>query len=247
VTDQLFSHLNSLSLQKPIVLASKSFSLEELSLSDDEPDMTSAETENAKIHSLLLNVVVYIGGDKSIGGSNVEKLLSQVEEWLRSTKERLASESNDSRCFTDTTIRLSGVETESLRAPSWVYLHENFSLLETLKAISQVVVVSSKQSNPTRKIAKSRLEILQSLVNGIYESIKKNTRSLKERLAEAGVLGKLIELVLSGGGGSHNEGEVAMHQYLEETLNASELEVFCGKLMESWEDGLEGILGIVSK
>jgi N-terminal acetyltransferase B complex non-catalytic subunit len=240
VTDRLFSLLKTMAAQKPVKLETELPALEQLTLSDTEdiePDMTAAEQDNAKIHLALLKVVCLLNDPKSIQGEDFEGLLTQVEDWLTSA---LDSVSSDATAFADTTIHFQSGKPS---VPSWLYLHNSFTVLETLKAVSLILSVSSskKSSKSAAKLPKERGDRLGELVGQVYEAIKSNTRVLKSHIAEPGMLGALIDLVLIG---ESNAQGGQLHKELENTLDAGALEVFCGELMESWEEGLDGILSV---
>ena len=64
---------------------------------------------------------------------------------------------------------------------------------------------------------------------------------LKELDFSSDELGALIDLVLIGEDDSE-DGQLRTE--LEATLDSAALELFCGGLMESWEEGLEGIFAV---
>ncbi|KAL1987664.1 hypothetical protein VTN96DRAFT_2905 [Rasamsonia emersonii] len=240
VTDRLFSVLKAMAAQKPVKLEPELSALEELTLSDTESDMTPSEQDNAKIHHVLLKVVSFLNDSKSIQGEELEGLLTQVEDWLTSTLESVSSET---AAFANTTISLLSGKPS---VPSWLYLHRSFTVLETLKALSLVLSVSSRKSSKSAaKLPKERAERLGALVGHVHERIKSNTRALKSHISEPGMLGALIDLVMIGDSDDGDGGSSQLRNELEITLDPGALEVFCGELMESWEEGLDGILSVV--
>ncbi|KAL1965647.1 hypothetical protein VTN77DRAFT_5324 [Rasamsonia byssochlamydoides] len=238
-TDRLFSLLKKMAAQTPVKLETELPALEELTLSDEgDVDMTPSERDNAKIHLVLLKVVSLLNESKSVKGEELEGLLTQVEDWLTATLESVSSETT---AFADTTISLQSGKPS---VPSWLYLHKSFTVLETLKAVAQVLSVSSRKSSKSgAKIPKERAERLGELVGKVYEFIKSNTRTLKSHISEPGMLGALIDLVMVGD--SDDGGSSELRNELENTLESGSLEVFCGGLMGSWEEGLDGILSVV--
>jgi N-terminal acetyltransferase B complex non-catalytic subunit len=223
--------------QKPAPIHADLPVFEELIPPGIDCDMTPAEIENVKIHLTLLEIVYFLSGSKPSTAEEFEVLINQVEDWLTSTSHRFTS-GNDTNpsVFTDTTITLPF---RKQRFPSWVYLHNSFSVLETLKAVSLTLSVSSKRvAKSTAQLLNNRADYLGALQRQIYENIKTNARILKSNISEPGVLGALIDLVLVG----EDDGEDGqLRTELEATLDSGTLELFCGGLMESWEEGLEGI------
>ena len=226
--------------QKPVPIHADIPAFEELIPPGIHCDMTPAEIENVKIHLILLEIVYFLSGSKSSTAEEFEVLINQVEDWLTSTSHRFTSE-NDTNptVFTDTTITLPH---RNQRFPSWVYLHNSFSILETLKAVSLTLSVSSKRvAKPTAQLLSNRADSLGALQRQIYENIKTNARILKSNISEPGVLGTLIDLVLVAEDDSE-DGQLRTE--LEATLDSAMLELFRGGLMESWEEGLEGIFSV---
>jgi N-terminal acetyltransferase B complex non-catalytic subunit len=240
VTDRIFRLIRSISLQKPDSTGFDFPSPEEFTGPEAESEMTAAEMECAKINLGLLKVVTFMSGSKSVTSDDVDGSLAQAEKWLGSKLKSFSLESNSvSPTSSNTAICL---RKEAPSAPSWRYLHEMFLALESLKAISLITSHASKKGSKTVKIAKDRVDRLADLTRQVHESIRANTRTLKSRISESGVLGDLIELVLSGPDG----GERGKHlrSELEKTLDLPALELFCGSLMESWEEGLNGVLEV---
>ena len=235
ITDRLFGLLKELAVQRPVSVEAALPSLDEIFGSDPGSDMTPAEVETTKNHLNLLKVVSHLGGSKSITPEEVEGSLSEVEEWLSSKTQYLApNDKKTSPIISNTAIIF---HSESPSAPSWRFLHETSLILETLKAVSQLTIIASKKGTKSAKLPKDRIEQLTASVRQAHESIRTNIRNLKSRISESGVLSALIDLVLSGTTGE-------LRDALEKTLDTSALEVFAGELMESWEEGLEGLVGV---
>ncbi|KAL2215610.1 cytoskeleton organization protein [Thermoascus aurantiacus ATCC 26904] len=240
VTDRLFTLLKNMAVQKPTGPEADLPTIEELTGSASESDMTSVEIDNTKLHLALLKIASLLNGSKSVPAEELDGLLTQVEEWLTSTSQTLSSEnSQNPAIFSETAVSLQAEKPSAL--PSWLYLHHSFSVLETLKAVSLLVSVSArKTSKSTPKIAKDRADRLVTLVRQIHDAIKTNTRALKSRVQEPGVLSALVDLVVAGDGEQGGK----LREVLESMLDTAALEVFCGALMESWEEGLDGVLAV---
>lgn len=235
LTDRLFGLLKDLALQRPLSAEGALPALDEVLGSDPESEMTPAEIEATKNHLNLLKVVSHLSGSKSVTPEEVDGCLTQVEEWLSSKSQYLAPNDNKvSPIVSNTAITF---HSGSPSAPSWKFLHETSLILETLKAISQLTIIASKKGTKSAKLPKDRIEQLTTSVLQLHESVRTNIRNLKSRISESGVLSSLIDLVLSGTTGE-------LREELEKTLDASALEVFAGELMESWEEGLDGMVGV---
>lgn len=238
-TDHLFSILRSIALQKPTSRDIDPPNPDEFTGPAPSSEMTAAEIEGAKINMNLLKVALFMNGSKSVTSAEVDSSLAQVEEHLGSKLKALALENGVSQTMSKTTICLRPGKPS---APSWRYLHEMYITVESVKAASHMAALALKKGSKAVKVPKDRMERLGGLARQIYESIRENTRTLKSHISESGMLGNLTELVLAGLG-SGDEGK-ELRTELEKTLDLPALEVFCGSLMESWEEGLEGVMGI---
>jgi N-terminal acetyltransferase B complex non-catalytic subunit len=254
VIDRTFIILQKILSQRSIGIPTELPSIDELTLSEvDLEDMTTAERHNAKIHPTLLKIASLLSDSKSVPGETIDGLAGRLEAWLKSTLESVSESSN---VLEDTTIALPGTNNVNKvsAVPSWQYLHNAFLLLDTLKAISLEIMICTSKNVPKTgsKLPKDVADTLKKLVHAIHEAIKSNTRALKSRITESGMLETLIDLILKGGesskddgsGGGSGSGDSELHGELQKTLEAGALEIFCGKLMESWEEGLGGIFQV---
>lgn len=229
ITDRLFGLLKDLASQKPVSVEAALPSLDEILGSDAASEMTPPEIEATKNNMNLLKLASHLGGSKSITAEEVEGCLKQLEEWLDSKLQQIASNGDKlSPLVSNTAIFL---QPGSLSAPSWRFFHESFLILESLRALSQITTIALKKGSKP-KLPKDRVEKLASSMRHAHDCIRANVRSLK--LSEPGMLSGLIDLVL---GGTARDG-------LEKTLDVPALEILCGELMESWEEGLDGMLAV---
>lgn len=227
-------------MQKPVDTDIDFLSPEFFTSEEAQLEMTTTEMEGARINLSLLKVVAFMGGSKAVTSEEVESYLAQAEEWLGTKLKDLSLDNNNNNSpILKTTATCLHPGTPS--APSWTYLHEMFTTLESLKAISLIISVSSKKGSKSTKLPKDRVDRLSGLIRQAHESIRANTRILKSRISEPGVLGHLIELVLSGPDGEQGK---ELRAELEKTLDTSALELFCGSLKESWDEGLDGVMEV---
>lgn len=241
---------HQLRLQKPIEVDAVLPELENLTLSEKEfNDMTLAEQKNYEIHRNLLKAVILLADSKSVPGEDINKIFKQMEEWVSTT---LQSVSNDSKVFEETVIFLSSSSSANTKrlVPSWRYLHSSFLLLETVKALSVTISLAETAAKRLPKTgAKPSKEAYQGLkeyVIKLHEAVKSNTRTLRGNVMGSGVLGVLTDLIFhqSEEEGATSDTSSELCSELEQTLDSSAVEIFCGELMESWEEGLGGILSL---
>lgn len=230
ITDRLFGLLKDLASQKPVSVEAALPSLDEILGSDAASEMTLPEIEATKNNMNLLKLASHLGGSKSVTPEEVERCLTQLEEWLGSKLQEIASNDSSklSPLVSNTAIFL---QPGTLSAPSWRFFHESFYILESLRALSQITTIALKKGSKS-KLPKDRLEKLVSSVRHAHDCVRANVRSLK--LSEPGMLSGLIDLVLGG----------TARDALEKTLDVPALELLCGELMESWEEGLDGMLAV---
>ncbi|KAK2753596.1 hypothetical protein FQN54_007373 [Arachnomyces sp. PD_36] len=204
--------------------------------SNTEAELTAAELESSKIHQSLLRAVSIIAGSNKPtpeATADLDSIFSQLEKWLTDKNE--SPSNTESYAFKDT-IHLK----DKPLAPSWVYLHNNFTLLETLKAISLFAYYASGAAKGKSPLGKEKAESIQSLVKQAGDRVRANTRLLKSHISESGVLGELVDLVLAD-----REAEGSVGAEMAEMVDTVALEVFCGEVMESWEDALNGVLNVI--
>lgn len=251
ITDQLFAVLKNVAIQRPLTSDMDLPDLESLSLADAN-DRSEAEKESFKIQSELLKIASFLAGSKVTNADQADKALAVVEEWLNEKIKHLtleeakyASENKSkadykiSPIISATTVH---IQPDNPSGPTWVYLHTLFTLLETLKALSQLITLGGKKTPNLAKISKERLGKMATLVPEVFELVRSNTRALKNHISAPGVLSALVDNTLQGSYDCSYGQELQMT--LEETVGNADLELFCGSLMESWEEALNGVLGV---
>ncbi|PYH93734.1 putative cytoskeleton organization protein [Aspergillus ellipticus CBS 707.79] len=238
VTDHLFGLLKSMVAQKPVSVEPELPGLEDIVGPEAEAEMTPAEIESAKINLSLLTLTLFANGSKSVSSEQADGCLTLVEEWLDSKLKGVAvNDANVSPVMSTTAICLGG---DVPTAPSWRYLHDLFILLDSLKALSLLSSIALRKGSKS-KLSKERVEKLADSMRQVHQNVRTNIRALKSHISAPGVLGSLIDLVVAGPG---SEDGPQLRAELDKTLDMSTLEVFCGELMESWEEGLNGLFAV---
>ncbi|KAL4878518.1 N-acetyltransferase B complex non catalytic subunit-domain-containing protein [Aspergillus karnatakaensis] len=239
MTDRLLGLLKDLAAQKPIQTTLEIPELEDLVGVNPESEMTTSEIESTNTNLSLLKLAVYMSGSKSVGSEQVDESLGQIEEWLNSTLEALSTKgSNVSPLISETTIFL---QSDAPYAPTWRFFHSIYSILDSLKALMSLCSTASKKGKGT-KLPKDRVESLLELARNVHQDALVNIRILKRQVSESGKLGSLIDLVVAGSGTGDDSSQ--LRSELEKTLDTSALELFCGDLMESWDEALGGVIGV---
>lgn len=207
--------------------------------------MTQAEKTNAEFHRILLTAALLLSDAKSVPGQDINKVFKQMEEWVSKT---LESVSDEAAIFENTAIALPSEGNSKRILPSWQYLHASVLLLETLKVLSSTIsLVETSAKKLPKSGAKPSKEVVQGLKEAatkLQETVKSNTRTLRSNVIGSGVLGALTDLIFQQGQGDSTEASSELAEELEQTLDASDVEVFCGELLESWEEALGGVLSL---
>ena len=170
---------------------------------------------------------------------NYEAQMQMIGQWLDLTNHQFGT---GYRILTD-----AGTLNGRLFCPEWTFLHRCFVTLETL----QMLALFFKQFPALKKAAPAAVRQVpnpdprwKGIVTDIADNIRDNARLLKKNLAEPGVLGDLIDVVLERG----EDGECStMGKELEQLLDEAQLERFCGSLRDSWDEALDGILAVKVK
>ncbi|KXG52587.1 N-acetyltransferase B complex, non-catalytic subunit [Penicillium griseofulvum] len=238
LTDRLFGVLESIGSQKPVVLTLELPNLAGLSLSQTDDDHTDTERDTTKIHVELLKVALFMAGSKAHTSAEIETALGAVEDWLKAKREDLAlQDPKKSPLIMRTTIEFTP---GTPGAPTWEYFHGIWTLVETLKALWNMLDLDSRKALKTAKLPAEQMKRLDTLVREVFEDVRSNTRSLKQSLAESATLSTLIDLVKRGD--TTDEYEKPLQDVMEKVMDESALELFCGELRESWEEALDGSL-----
>ncbi|KAL1958769.1 hypothetical protein VTO42DRAFT_3888 [Malbranchea cinnamomea] len=247
-TDILFNFLNQIAPQKKIP-ADATLPTVDLDLQLPQSELTTIEVENTRIHVVLLRLISILTqnkkekSDSTDSAANADDLAAQLESWLTETHSALSSSSN----LPKTLVNISPSSSPSSSVPSWVYFHYAYSTLETLKAMILFTGFASKLKPPqaSTRLSKENLNALNKLALTVVEDIKAQTQALKSRLAGSGLLGQLVDLVLKGPDFQDQQSEEStLAGQIEELVGTTSLELFCGSLMESWDEALDGILTV---
>ncbi|KAL3468340.1 N-acetyltransferase B complex non catalytic subunit-domain-containing protein [Aspergillus heterothallicus] len=241
MTDKLLGLLKDLANQKPVPVSPELPSLDSLvGSSAAESDMTISEVESTKTNLSLFKLAVYLSGSKSVTLEQVEESLSQVEEWLNSKLKALEMEGTSvSPLVLETAIFL---QPDTPYAPTWRFFHAVYSSLDSVQAAVSLFSVASKKGSKNAKLPKDRVTTLLDTARKVHQSAQANARALKKHVSESGKLGSLVDLVIAGSG-TGEEG-AQLRDELEKILDTSSLELFCGELMESWDEALGGVLAV---
>ncbi|KAK2748284.1 hypothetical protein FQN57_000942 [Myotisia sp. PD_48] len=221
-----------------------------LDLKSAGKELTPSEIENASIHLLLLKIVSVLNEEPASpsksSSAGIEELMSQVESFLSNKNVTLSS---DRYSETISLTPSAWDESSSPEIPSWLFFHSSFLLLETLKALLLFVSFANNRRKsktfPSAILTEDRLEALKYQTKVIAASVKFNAKEMKRHLSTPGVLGCLVDTA------THYETKeprllLEKRKELKDFMGSAHLELFCGSLMESWEEALDGLISTCS-
>lgn len=206
-------------------------------------ELTEAELSNLECHKILADAVLLLKED-SAPPEKVNELLDALKSSLSST---LAARK----------AHPPGWTVVGARVPGWQDLHCSLAQLETLQVVANFVAVAAaaakkkptkssgnKSSSKTAPVPLSQeaLTEIKGLALDLETQIHSDARDLKSQITQPGVLGKLVDL------GMAREGELTVLESLMERIcDEVTLEMTCGSFRESWDDALDGLLGVKIK
>lgn len=191
-------------------------------------ELTQAESENMNVHKTLARLIIQPKEFVASKTQQTDQSLNHLESWLKGKSSKAQS-----GCVT---IR-------DFLAPGCEYLHASFTSLETIQGVSLFLSAASKKTSKVSKalsIPKETITKLQALVTAAEAAIHKQAKDIRNTLNEAGVLGKLVDLVT--GRNEAGDQEEGIGLAVEKMADGARLETFCGEMKESWVDAVDGIL-----
>lgn len=195
---------------------------------DVEAELTSTELANFECHKILAQTVVLMK-DPSAPHDKTTSLLQSLKTWIIKALEERKNQPSDSPA------------TDHLRTPTWQDLHTSLTQLETLQAVAMLLALQKRKSKPAKSPAQEAqlLSDLQTFTTDLERQIHDDARVLKAQVGAPGVLGRLVDM------GMAREGHfAALAGVLEKMVDEVTLETICGRIKESWEDALDGVLAV---
>ena len=202
--------------------------LDETSNDDLDRELTEEEAANLAIHRVIAKIILQSRDSNDSKQMQSNEYLGQLESWLEAKSTELQS-----GCVT----------TRGISLPTWKHLHASFTSLETLQGVSLLLSVAGKKTTKLSKAlaaSKETITKLQILVADAEAAVHKQAKRVKDTLNEAGVLGKLVDIVTGRSEGEEQQSSIGAA--IEKQGDAARLETFCGEMKESWEDALDGVL-----
>lgn len=178
---------------------------------------------------LLKSTSSILNKDKSV---DVNSVLPNLKSFLSAKSESLAA----SDYLASEAVSLSLPPDYFHLVPSWKYLHNSITLIETLKVI--LVFISFVSKSKEARAAKDTLDTIKNSVDKVANIIKENTKVLKERITASGVLNQLVSFCQGPDG-------TLMKESFNDYMQTSFLELTLGSLMDSWEEALDSVIQLL--
>ncbi|KAK5064177.1 hypothetical protein LTR84_000009 [Exophiala bonariae] len=211
---------------------------------DEEDGLTSAERWNLECHTLLAKAALLLADSFSSSApedDDIASVLGRLKDWLQKT----ISSQNQT---TTTTATVTGIQIYT-----WQALHTSISTLETLQAVALLLGILNKKAKSGKgkaSIPKPALVEIQDLVGQLEGEIHGAVRAVRDEINRAGVLGRLVDLGFArvGDDGEGADGGLgALGEVLELVSDEVQMETICGRIKDSWEDALDGVLTVKVK
>ena len=146
---------------------------------------------------------------------------------------------------------------EGVKVPGWRYLHTSFIHYEIVGLVSAFVGWLDRRSKKSGKgkakkagaagdgKLQEQLTSLHKTLASLQQTTKDNATTVKKGLSEGGVLGQLVDVALAR---DEDEEWSGWREAMEKVYrDEGEVEMIVGGWIESWEDALEGIVGVKVK
>lgn len=231
----LMSELGTVNSGAPdgvVELALQNLEKKVLRVSVGAADMTPDEKQAACVYRTLAKIVLDLAKKKDNSPQDLDKIAEAVEKPGRAVN----------------AVSVNGVD-----YPDAKWLHHRFVRFEMLQTVAHFTAImakklkggKSKKADGMDRFIKS-LEELRSMVNKQAEASHAEARDLKQSLNAAGVLGKLVDVVLGRTDGTQ-EGYEKLSERIVALQGEAAVEEYCGAMRESWEDALDGVLAVKIK
>ncbi|KAI9818225.1 MAG: hypothetical protein M1827_000850 [Pycnora praestabilis] len=196
-------------------------------------ELTPAEMESTIAMESLAAIIATTFHSRSNGEPNrADQELQTIERYLSSRLEDLQK--------ADDIMKIATLNLDStLTHVGWQFLHNSFTTLRMLKAISMFLSFATPRSKSSKPmVEKAGMNQLYKLIDEVYQGIRSATSRLKNQFSEAGVVGSFVDAVFER---DHVEAGVVSNS-LEDLVSEPWMETFASKVIQSWQEALDGVL-----
>ncbi|KAI9781440.1 MAG: hypothetical protein M1839_006034 [Geoglossum umbratile] len=207
-------------------------------------ELTDSEKQFVELQALLAEELKLIAGAESNLKDVVNDGLQRVMQWLDKRLEaadvlvqgvkNLHIQTNDES--TDATGLLT-------RIPDWKLLHESYTTFEALNSISAYTrFIDTRTKVPKSPLPKATTSAAKQRIDTLYQAVRARAAGIKNQLSESGVVSALVDSAFGREG--KEEGSSAVGTVIEGLVGESWMEMHVARVIESWQEGLDGVLRV---
>ncbi|KAI9765828.1 MAG: hypothetical protein M1840_007110 [Geoglossum simile] len=220
-----------------------------LSVDDDSlsQEFTNSERRFLELQALLaeeLKLIVAAGPNlKNV----VNNSLQRVMQWLDTRVEGFQASNALVRVVESLSIQANdgrdGAAGLLACIPDWKLLHESYTTFEALNSISAYTrFIDIRTKRPKSPIPKITTSAVKQRIETLYQAVRSRAADIKNQFSESGVVSALVD---SAFGREGREGaNSAVGTVIEGLVGEPWMEMHVARVVESWQEGLDGVLRV---
>ena len=157
-----------------------------------------------------------------------------IQRWLKAKADPTSDE--------DALRRLQAMKLgRSPQILGWQSFHETYLVLDALIEAKGLLQLARKRPNGAKPaLIHATDSETDKLVNDVFQMIRSQTTQTKNALSESGVVGALVDAAFEREG----EDQTLLGKSLEDMAGEGWMESYASKIIESWQEALDGILRV---
>ncbi|KAI9848708.1 MAG: hypothetical protein M1837_006795 [Sclerophora amabilis] len=229
-------------------------------------ELTQAELSHVELQVAIAETLSGLNDNlASTSWQKISQGLEEIQLWLQINLDNMDKQGGDENTNGFTSSGPGAI-------PTWEFVHESFLCLDGLKfliaLLRAVTSQSSKRSgggggggsvNHKDSIGKTTAKV-DELVEQLYKACRLRANEIKDGLSESGVVGTFVDLLLERDTNENGEAEIlsetndtqdqeqrqqgTVGKALEDLIGEPQLEMFGSRMVESWQDTVDGILRV---
>jgi N-terminal acetyltransferase B complex non-catalytic subunit len=124
-----------------------------------------------------------------------------------------------------------------------------FKILTTLQnpqALNSISVytrfIDIRTKSPKSPIPKTATSTVKQRIKAVYQAVRSRAADIKNQLSESGVVSALVDSAFGREG--REAGNTALGTVIEELVGESWMEMHVARVIESWQEALDGVLRV---
>lgn len=197
-------------------------------------ELTPSEMDNVVIQRTLLDGVFEIR--KPGAQCDMAKVQATAEKSLAWLSAKINDLTNDEECMRAQTVQVGA---HTLRAPTWIYLHVSYCLLDSITAIDRFFRAVEKSPATAKSVPPATLAGLRTNIARTYAIMRSNTLALRAAMQAPAMTHAITASVLT------LHATEVLQSEMDMLLAPAESAVLAEKLKGSWGEGLDGLLRMI--